>query len=94
MIKHHKSFGESCRKSEKTLAKQSQKAVVCRLAGMGSPLKFKKIQVNKAQGNKSIPDKTKNLVKEFYQLDSVSRQAPGRKDFVSVIVKDKGKKHI
>ena len=60
----------------------------------GNPLKFKKIQINKAQGNKSIPDKTKKLVKEFYQLDSVSRQAPGRKDFVSVIVKDEGKKHI
>ena len=73
---------------------RKRKAVVCRFAGMGSPLKFKKIQINKAEGNESIPDKTKKLVKEFYQLDSVSCQAPGRKDFVSVIVKDEGKKHI
>ena len=39
--------------------------------------------VNKLQGNKSILEQTVKLVNEFYQLDCVSRQAPGRKDLVA-----------
>jgi hypothetical protein len=58
---------------------RKRKAVVCKLA-TGIPLKKKCLNNN--QGNKSIPEKTAKLVREFYQLDSVSRQAPGRKDFV------------
>ena len=61
---------------------RKRKAVVCSLASLEIPLK-KKI-LSKTQGNKGIPDQISNLVREFYQLDSVSRQAPGRKDFVTV----------
>ena len=41
-------------------------------------------------GNKQLPNSTVKCVQDFYLLDSISRQAPGRKDYVSV--RSEGKK--
>ena len=37
---------------------------------------------------KSLPASIAKVIKEFYELDSISRIMPGKKDFVSVIVGD------
>jgi hypothetical protein len=44
-------------------------------------------------GNKGLPSETIKLVNDFFLLDSVSRQAPGRRDFV-IVRHDGEKKHI
>lgn len=41
-------------------------------------------------GNKQLPKSTVKCVQDFYLLDSISRQAPGHKDYVSV--RSEGKK--
>lgn len=38
---------------------------------------------NSLGGNKSISATTSSKVKAYYVLDSISRQAPGKKDFVT-----------
>ncbi len=42
------------------------------------------------KGNKQLPQSTVKCVQDFFKLDSISRQAPGRKDYVSV--RSEGKK--
>lgn len=59
---------------------RKRKAVVIKLAfatGIGIPKKRKS-----GQGNKSLSNDTVKKVKAFYLLDSVSRQSPGKRDFV------------
>ena len=66
---------------------RKRKAVVCKLASScGIDYKGK----SKAPtSNRSLPESTVKLVQDYYSLDSISRQAPGRKDFVCVKNKDK-----
>ena len=59
---------------------RKRKAVVFKLAHASGFLRKKKC----TRGNRGLPKETVNLVKVFFQLDSISRQAPGRKDFVTV----------
>ena len=59
---------------------RKRKAVVFKLAHASGFLRKKKC----TRGNRGLPKETVNLVKVFFQLDSISRQALGRKDFVTV----------
>ena len=59
---------------------RKRKAVVFKLAHASGFLRKKKC----TRGNRGLPKETVNLVKVFFQLDSISRQAPGSKDFVTV----------
>ena len=64
---------------------RKRKAVVFKLAHASGFLRKKKC----TRSNRGLPKETVNLVKVFFQLDSISRQAVGRKDFVTV----PGKQH-
>ena len=55
---------------------RKRKAVVFKLAHTSGFLRKKKC----TRGNRGLPKETVNLVKDFFQLDSISRQAPGRKN--------------
>ncbi|CAH3185100.1 unnamed protein product [Porites lobata] len=59
---------------------RKRKAVVFKLAHASGFLRKKKC----TRGNRGLPKETVKFVKVFFQLDSFSRQAPGRKDFVTV----------
>ena len=59
---------------------RKRKAVVFKLAHASGFLRKKKC----TRSNRGLPKETVNLVKVFFQLDSISRQALGRKDFVTV----------
>ena len=59
---------------------RKRKAVVFKLAHASGFLGKKKC----TRGNRGLLKETVNLVKDFFQLDSISRQAPGRNDFVTV----------
>lgn len=59
---------------------RKRKAVVFKLAHASGFLRKKKY----TRGNRGLPKETVNLVKDFFQLDSISCQAPDRKDFVTV----------
>lgn len=62
---------------------RKRKAVVFKVAH-SSGLSVGKNKCTK--GNRGLPKETVKLVKDFFQLDSISRQEPGRKDFVTVKV--------
>ena len=68
---------------------KKRKAVVFKLAHASGFLRKKKC----TRGNRGLPKETVKFVKVFFQLDSFSRQAPGRKDFVTVWEKNT-KHHI
>lgn len=59
---------------------RKRKAVVFKLAHASGFLRKKEC----TRSNRGLPKETVNLVKVFFQLDSISRQALGRKDFVTV----------
>ena len=59
---------------------RKRKAMVFKLAHASGFLGKKKC----TRGNRDLPKETVHLVKDFFQLDSISRQAQGRKDFVTV----------
>lgn len=68
---------------------RKRKAVISKLAkssGLSLPDKTKQ----SPNGNKKIDESTVQSVQKFYFQDSISRQAPGRRDFV--IVREDGKK--
>jgi len=67
---------------------RKRKAVIEKIAkSHGLPLSS---EHQKSTGNKCIAKSTVDCVQEFYYRDSISRQAPGRKDYV--IMKENGKK--
>jgi hypothetical protein len=43
----------------------------------------------KTSGNKALPESVQKCVEAFFCLDTISRQAPGRKDYVSMKQHDK-----
>lgn len=61
---------------------RKRKAVIAKLA-TATGLRISKKRKNSLGGNKSISAKTALKVQAFYMLDSISRQAPGKKDFVT-----------
>ena len=66
---------------------RKRKAIVVKLAmATGVSIAKKKCYDG---GNKGLSSSTVQLVKDFYINDSVSRQAPGRKDFVTVKTNNK-----
>ena len=80
-------LGKAVSKFKKALPKSARKkrTVVSKLA---SPLK--RSYKNSKQGNRCIPDEVINLVRDFYRLNDVSHQSPGRKEFV--IIRKESKK--
>jgi len=65
-----------------------RKSEVIRNLASAHGMKVKK--VHKENGNKKLPESTVRCVQEFYLLDSISRQAPGMRDYV--IQRSNGKK--
>ena len=77
-------LGKAVHKIKKHLpySPRKRKAVVLKLADTSGFCVVKKKCTLK--GNKGLPSETVKLMKDFFLLDSVSRQAPGRRDFVTV----------
>jgi len=75
-------LGKALGKVSKVLPKspRKRKAVVFKLANSSGFVVGKKT----CTGNRGIDEQTVKHVKDFYNLDSISRQAPGRKDFVTI----------
>ena len=71
-----KALGKVSRVLPKSLRKR--KAVVFKLAHALGFLGKKKC----TRGNRGLPKETVHLVKDFFQLDSISRQDQGRKDLL------------
>ena len=67
---------------------RKRKAVIAKI-GKSSGLSVSS-KHQKSNGNTCIAKFTVDSVQEFYFRDSISRQAPGRRDFV--IIKENGKK--
>ena len=66
---------------------RKRKAVVMKLANSEGITAAKKMRVEGSPN--CIPAETVQLVESFFLLDSVSRQAPGKRDFVTVRVNGK-----
>ena len=71
---------------------RKRKAVVLKLADTSGFCVVKKKCT--LRGNKGLPSETVKLVKDFFLLDSVSRQTPGRRDFVTVKQDNNKRQHI
>ena len=68
---------------------RKRKAVISKLA-KSSGLSLSDNTQHSPSGNKKIDESTVRCVQKFYFQDSISRQAPGRRDYV--IVRQRGKK--
>ena len=79
------SFGKAAKKAGEALPKSSpnRKAVISRLYFDNFPNERKKI--SRPHTEKDI----NMIVKDFYQLDSISQQLPGKKDFRAIRHVDK-----
>ena len=70
---------------------RKRKAVVMKLASSEGISVAKKMRIEGSPNH--IPADTVKLVTNFFLLDSISRQAPGKRDFVT-IRKEGGKEHV
>ena len=71
---------------------RKRKAVIKRLA-LCTGISLAKKKKNCVAGNKGLDSSVIQKVHAFYEMDSISRQSPGRKDFV-VFWKNGEKKHL
>ena len=69
-------------KSRLPKSPRKRKAVVAKLASAAG-IKIVKKKKLSLVGNKCISTQIISKVKAYYMLDSISRQAPGKKDFVT-----------
>ena len=66
-----------------------RRAVISKLAKSADGFSPSSINAHKTS-NKQLPESTVKCVQNFFLLESISRKAPGRKDYVSV--RSEGKK--
>ena len=66
-----------------------RRAVISKLAKSADGISPNRINAHKT-GNKQLPESTIKCVQDFFLIDSISRQASGQKDYVSV--RSEGKK--
>ena len=80
-FKTPQSFGRAYSKVKKALpfSPRKRKAIVIKLACVVGT-----IPGQTTSSNKKLPDATVTCVNKYFLLDSVSRQAPGMKDYVTV----------
>ena len=78
--KSKSSFGKAAKKTGESLPKSSpnRKAVIRRLYFENFPCEKKKVQ------RLGITNDIDEIVKGFYQLDNISQQLPGKKDFRTI----------